>query len=225
MNGRARLLPTREPSDPDGLVLVLHGGAARRESMMVSPTQLSVLRMVPVAQRIARAGSGRLAVHRLLNSSRGWDTGHTPVQDVDWALARLHERHGDLPPVALVGHSLGGRAALLAANRPEVRSVVALNPWVYPSDGDLDATGRRVLIVHGTEDRIAVPERAEAAARRLARTARVGFISVEGARHAMLRDGPRFERYAADFVNATLLGTRPRGPVAEVLDGRDRVEV
>jgi hypothetical protein len=41
----------------------------------------------------------------------------------------------------------------------------------------------------------------------------------------MLRDGPRFERYAADFVNATLLGTRPRGPVAEVLDGRDRVEV
>jgi hypothetical protein len=41
----------------------------------------------------------------------------------------------------------------------------------------------------------------------------------------MLRDGPRFERYAADFVTATLLDSRPSGPVADVLDGRDRVEV
>ena len=93
--------------------------------------------------------------------------------------------------------------------------------WVF----EMELTGRRVLVVHGTEDRIAVPERAEAAARRLARTARVGFISVEGARHAMLRDGSRFERYAADFVTATLLDSRPSGPVADVLDGRDRVEV
>jgi pimeloyl-ACP methyl ester carboxylesterase len=225
VTARARLIPTHEPRDPAGLVLVLHGGAARGEAMMVSPTQLSVLRMVPVAKRLALAGRGRLSVYRLLNSARGWDAKRTPVQDVDWALARLHERFGDLPPVALVGHSLGGRAALLAAARPEVRSVVALNPWVYPSDGDLDATGRRVLVVHGTDDRVALPERAEAAARRLARTARVGFISVEGARHAMLRHGQRFERYAADFVTATLLGDTPRGPVADVLDGRHRVDV
>jgi pimeloyl-ACP methyl ester carboxylesterase len=225
VTARARLITTREPRDPAGLVLVLHGGAARGEAMMVSPTQLSVLRMVPVAKRLALAGRGRLSVYRLLNSSRGWDTAHTPVHDVDWALARLHDRFGDLPPVALVGHSLGGRAAMLAAGRPEVRTVVALNPWVYPSDGDHDATGRRVLVVHGAEDRVALPQRAEAAARRLGRTARVGFISVEGARHAMLRHGSRFERYAAEFVAATLLDARPTGPVAAVLDGTGRVDV
>ena len=62
---------------PRGVVLVLHGGAGRG-SRRVSPAQLSVLRMVPVAGRIARAGTGRLAVYRLLNSHRGWDSRRRP---------------------------------------------------------------------------------------------------------------------------------------------------
>src|SRR4051812_42709123 len=101
---------------------------------MVSPTQLSVLRMIPIARRIARAGRGRLAVFRLLNSHRGWDATHTPVHDARWALDRVAEELGAHLPTCLVGHSLGGRAALLAAARPDVRSVVALAPWVYPTD-------------------------------------------------------------------------------------------
>ena len=48
--------------------------------------------------------------------------------DVAWALERVRGPHGEVP-VALVGHSLGGRAALLAGGAP-VRSAVALNPWV-----------------------------------------------------------------------------------------------
>jgi alpha-beta hydrolase superfamily lysophospholipase len=107
---RARLVPVRTPATPQGVVVVLHGGASRGESAMVSPAQLSVLRMVPVAHRIARAGRSRLAVHRLLNSHRGWDARTTPVMDVAWALERVAEQHADVP-VALVGHSLGGRAA------------------------------------------------------------------------------------------------------------------
>ena len=91
----ARLLTTHLPRDPEGVVLVLHGGAARRHGMRVSPAQLSVLRMVPVAARLAQAGRGRLAVFRLLNSVRGWDTHHTPVDDVTWALGRLREQLGD----------------------------------------------------------------------------------------------------------------------------------
>ena len=63
---------------------------------------------------------------RLLNSSRGWQSGTTPVDDVRWALGRVRERWGSDVPVALVGHSLGGRAALLAATEPQVRSVVAM---------------------------------------------------------------------------------------------------
>lgn len=213
-----RLVPVRTPRDPEGVVLVLHGGASRGEQALVSPTQLSVLRMVPVARRIARAGGRRLAVHRLLNSHRGWDSRTTPVMDVAWALDRLAEEHGDLP-VALVGHSLGGRAALLAGGDPRVRSVVALNPWVTPTDR-ADLRGTQVVVVHGTDDRVALPSRSAELARRLARSTHVGYVSVPGARHAMLRHGRTFETYAAELVTATLLGVPPRSAaVAAVLAG------
>ena len=205
-------------------MLVLHGGASRPGRPEVSPTQLSVLRMVPVAKRLARAGRDRLAVHRLLNSYRGWDSTHTPLDDVAWALARVRDRHGDVP-VGLVGHSLGGRAALLAGGLDGVRSVVALNPWLYASDR-ADLTGRRVLFVHGEEDRVADPRRAVVVARSIARTTEVGFVSVPGGRHAMLRHGAVFERAAAEFTLATLLGEPPGGtdgPVSRVLAGEQWV--
>ncbi|MGI9155165.1 MAG: alpha/beta hydrolase [Marmoricola sp.] len=216
-----RLVPVRLPSDPKGVVLVLHGGASRRGSPMVSPTQLSVLRMVPIARGVARAGRGRLAVFRLLNSARGWDTGHTPVQDARWALDQVRERYGSRP-VCLVGHSLGGRAALLAGGEPGVHSVVALNPWVYASD-DADLSGRQVLVVHGAADRIAPPSRSAQVARRLGRRTRVGYISVPGGKHAMLAHHAQFDRYAAQFATATLLGDEAPGPVGQVLAGEDWV--
>ena len=109
--------------------------------------------------------------------------------------------------------------------RPPVRSVVALNPWVYPSDA-ADLTGRRVLIVHGTDDRIADPRRAMTVARTLSQTAlSLGFVSVEGGKHAMLRRGRVFERAAADFVVATVGGQSVDGPVGQVLAGEDHVSV
>jgi len=49
---RARLVETRSPRDPEGVVLVLHGGAAREGRPMVSPAQLSALRMIRVALRM-----------------------------------------------------------------------------------------------------------------------------------------------------------------------------
>ncbi len=170
---------------------------------MVSPAQLSVLRMIPVARRLRRAGRGRLAVFRLLNSSRGWDTSRTPVDDVAWALDRIESLLPGLP-VALVGHSLGGRAALLAGGRPGVEAVVALNPYVLPGD-DPDLRGRRVLVVHGDSDRIARPEGSAALTRRLATVGDADFVLVEGGRHAMLRHARTFERAAADFVVSSLL--------------------
>lgn len=222
--GVARLVATHVPKDPVAQVVVLHGGAARRHGMRVSPAQLSVLRMIPVARRVAAAGGDRLAVFRLLNSVRGWDTHHTPADDVAWALGELRERFGAGLPTCLVGHSLGGRAAIVAGDLPDVRSVAALAPWVYPTDGDGDLSGRRVMVVHGTEDHVASSTRALAAARNLQRTAQVGFISIEGGRHAMLRHHQCFDGYAASFAAATLLGDSATGPVAEVLEGRFFVE-
>ena len=191
------------PREPAGVALVLHGGAGRPDRPAVSPAQLSVLRMVPVARRLGRAGRGRLAVHRLLNSTRGWDPAHTPVDDVHWALGRLRERYGDRP-VALVGHSLGGRAAILAGGAVPVRSVVALSPWVYPDD-DADLSGRRVLVVHGTDDRVASLQRVRSMVANLRRRTTVELREVPGGRHAMLRHGRAFETAATRFVLETVL--------------------
>ena len=222
----ARLIDTAVPSAPRGIAIVLHGGAARRSPMRVSPTQLSVLRMVPIAGRIARAAKGELAVLRLLNSTRGWDAHHTPVDDVRWALAQVADRFGADLPVGLVGHSLGGRAALLAAAEEPVLSAVALNPWVYPDEGRLDLTGRRVLLVHGDEDRVARPVNSAAVARDLARTAeQVGYVTVEGGKHAMLRRHSVFDGLAADFTATTLLGRRAEGVIARIMDGEEWVHV
>jgi pimeloyl-ACP methyl ester carboxylesterase len=204
MELQPRLVDVRVPDDPAGIVLVMHGGASRRRSMMVSPTQLSVLRMVPIAKRIAHEGGGRLAVFRLLNSVRGWDSSHTPVKDAWWALGEIGERLGAELPACLVGHSLGGRAAVFAAAaKPEVRRVVALAPWFAPADDPGDLGDREVFFVHGSRDRIAVPSRARTVADRIARRGTpVRFELVEGARHAMLRHSSRFTDAAADWATA-----------------------
>ena len=221
---RPRLVATHLPPDPQGLVLVLHGGASRRRITTVSPTQPSVLRMVPISRRIARVGRGRLAVLRLLNSHRGWDEEHSPVHDVAWALGRAREQFGPLPPVALVGHSLGGRAALLAAGAPEVRSVVALAAWLYPQERLPPLHARHILFVHGSRDRVAQRGSAERAARSLADSSQVGFVTVRGASHAMVRRHPIVDGAAADWVATTVLGDRVGGPVARVLSGEPWVE-
>lgn len=220
MDRHPRLIPVRQLPDPDGVVLVLHGGAASSASPSVSQTQLSVVRMIPIARRIARVGRRRLAVYRLLNSSRGWDPARTPVDDARWALGQVHARYGDGVPVALVGHSLGGRAAILASTHPSVASVVALNPWVYPDDGEGDFGGAEFLIVHGDADRIADPGRSASVGRDIARTAPAGYVSVAGGTHAMLRRHGVFSTLAADFTSAVLLGSAPSDIVAGLRGGR-----
>ncbi|MFC6345112.1 alpha/beta hydrolase, partial [Nocardioides hankookensis] len=72
-------------------------------------------------------------------------------------------------------------------------------PWVYPTDR-ADLAGRRVLVVHGTDDRVADPERARVVAEAIGETTDVDFVPVEGGKHAMLSQGAVFERLATDFV-------------------------
>ncbi len=83
----------------------------------------------------------------------------------------------------------------------------------------VDLTGRQVLIVHGDADRVASPTNAAAVARDLARTADVGFVTVEGGSHAMLRHHGVFDGLAADFAATTLLGADPSPTIARVLAG------
>ena len=222
MDLQPRLVTVRSPKQPLGAVVVLHGGGARAEAVPVSATQLSVLRMVPIARRIALTRG--LAVFRLLNSQRGWGAGDTSVGDARWALSQVRERYGDVP-VVLVGHSLGGRAALLASTEPDVVGAVLLNAYLLPGDDAVDPHGRRLLFVHGTDDRVASFARAEAAATRIGRRTDVGFLTVNGGKHAMLRHGPVFEGAAAGFAAGVLRGDEVGGPVGRILAGESPVVV
>jgi dienelactone hydrolase len=187
--------------------------------------------MVPIAKRVARLAAGRLAIFRLINARRGWDAKGTPEYDVRWALEQIATRLDAPLPASLVGHSLGGRAALLCADREELRSVVALAPWVHADDlpsGDVHA---RVLIVHGSRDGVASPERSEALARALATRAAVSYVTVNGGTHGMLRRRELFDGLAAAFAVATLPGARPLdgrpsdGVLGRVLAGESFIEL
>src|SRR6478672_2353285 len=100
MKSRARLIEVIAPDDAVGVALVLHGGAGRG-MRPVSPAQLSVVGVIPNAKSLARAGRGKLAVYRLLNSTRGWNDDHTPIDDAWWALDEIAERRGASAPSVL----------------------------------------------------------------------------------------------------------------------------
>ncbi len=213
------MIDVADPPDPAGVVLVLHGGGSRGVPLAVSPTQLSVLRMIPVARAVARAGHRRLAVLRLLNAFRGWDTDHTPVQDVAWALEQIAQRFGADLPVCLVGHSLGGRAALVSADRPQVHGVVALAPWVYASDVGSGVADTPIVIIHGDQDRVAAPDRSRRVAEGLRRETPVAYVTVRGGKHAMLSHRRAFDGLAARCAAWMLLGKVEDPIVARIAGG------
>ncbi|WP_375476618.1 alpha/beta hydrolase [uncultured Jatrophihabitans sp.] len=196
-----RLIDSATPDSPAGVVLVLHGGGGRGTTP-VSAAQLSVLRMVPIARRIAHAGHGTLAVLRLLNATRG--VGVRPLANVEWALDQLRTRYPGLP-VSLVGHSLGGSVALGAAGHDGVASVVALAPWLGGSEPVAQLRGRATLIAHGTRDRVTSSAASHDLAARARRAgAAVSYVAIERGEHTMLRRMPAFDLLAARFVHATL---------------------
>jgi pimeloyl-ACP methyl ester carboxylesterase len=207
-----RLVPVSTPDTARGVVLVLHGGARKPGRPGVSPT---------------RAGHREWAVFRLLNAQRGWQPGATPVDDARWALRELSARY-DGVPVALVGHSLGGRAAVLTAGAPQVAVAVSLAGWFEPTDR-VDAPAADLLFVHGDADRVASRGTALTVARS-ARARSVEFTTVPGGKHAMLRHGGAFVGPAAEFLRAHLTGapaqtSGPRWSGRDVETGAGRVEL
>ncbi|NBE55713.1 alpha/beta hydrolase [Streptomyces boluensis] len=145
-----------------GVVLLLPGGdevSARRTSPLATAAARAL------GRRLVRAGRTEgLVGHVVHYRQRGWNgTDALLAHDARWAAEEVVRRYGDVP-VCLAGIDMGGRAALHAAGHPAVNSVLALAPWLPEDDMAVapepvkQLGGRRVLIVHGTNDERTDPE-------------------------------------------------------------------
>ncbi|WP_121751269.1 alpha/beta fold hydrolase [Streptomyces sp. E2N166] len=191
----------RRPPVTRGAVLVLHGG--RAESRRAArPWHLAALRMRPFLRALDECtGREDVLLGQVRYRRRGWnDDFADPLCDTWRALDQLRVLVGDVP-VVLLGHSMGGRAALRAAAAGPVRGVVALAPWCPPGEPVAHLAGKKLLILHGSRDRV-TDSRASAAYVRRARAAdaRAGLVIVENGDHAMLRHHGFWHRAATEAV-------------------------
>ncbi|WP_258036848.1 MULTISPECIES: alpha/beta fold hydrolase [unclassified Streptomyces] len=174
------------PDRPNAAVLLLHGG---REDGPEPPTRwnLPARRMRPFASALRRE-LPHAVVARARYRLRGWngpdaDAARDARAAVDW----LAGRFGGLP-VVLVGHSMGGRAALWAGGHPGVRGVVGLAAWCPPDDPVEQLAGRQVVLLHSDRDRMTDPRGSwRCVARARAAGAAACGVRIPGSDHAMLR--------------------------------------
>ncbi len=168
------------------VVLALHGGKA--DSFDVSEaTHLSSRRLNPFIKAVHKAGKqDGVAVWKVRYRYRGWNgENRSPVADAEWALAEVRRVHGDIP-VVLLGHSMGGRTAVHVLGDESVVGMVAFGPWL-PDEPFAQATGKQVLIAHGTLDKWTRPTEALAwaeAARPYA--SQLLYLNVRATGHFML---------------------------------------
>lgn len=198
---RAELSIDDATGETRGVALLLHGGRADSFEA-VRARNLSPARMLPFAQALRNEGGPHgLAVWTLRNRFRGWNgPDMSPVQDARWALAQISLEHPGVP-VFLLGHSMGGLTALCVADDPQVEAVVALAPWLDRSTPVEPVAGRRVLIVHGSEDRWTSPKNSLAYARRAEGVAEsIDYVSLKGAGHFMFRRVRLWNSLANGFV-------------------------
>jgi pimeloyl-ACP methyl ester carboxylesterase len=187
------------------VVLVLPGGKADSFDP-ADVRQLAAVRMAPIARLLSRAaGADGLAVWMVRYRYRGWNGEQmSPVADTRWALDEVRRRHGDVP-VVLVGHSMGGRTAVRAADDPSVRAVLGLAPWLPDGEPVDPVRDRIVLIAHGNIDTVTSPRASRRfAGRAVPVAAQIGFVTVCGDMHAMMFRWRAWHRLSRQFVLGSL---------------------
>lgn len=187
------------PSAP--VALVLPGGKARSTTR---PSMLSFgqLRMRPFANALVD-GLPSVSVGTVQYRHRGWNAPDgDPALDVRAVLDRLA---GDAP-VVLVGHSMGGRAAIAASDHPRVSGIVGMAPWLPESDGVATVTDRTVVLAHGSKDRwVHTQLSADRAERAKGVPERIARFVVPGDNHTMFRHARRWHRLGV-LAGAAVLG-------------------
>lgn len=205
------LLTTADvPGDPRAMVLVLHGGKPRSDRV-IGPTSASWRRAAWLQRAIVpqahEAGVGVwLARYRV----RGWNGGAGPVADARWALEEMRSVHGDVP-VVLLGHSMGARVAVHAADAPSVVGVVGLAPWWSADDPVTTLAGRALRAAHGRRDRItSFRETSRYVDRARSVADSVGLHDMGGLGHYMLAGSRRWHDVALTSVLEVLAARVPR---------------
>ncbi|MFB9466225.1 prolyl oligopeptidase family serine peptidase [Streptomyces cinereospinus] len=212
-----------EPTAVSGVVLLLPGGeavSARRPSPLLAAASVQGL-----GRRLVRAGRAEgLAAHVVHYRYRGWNGSEAHLaRDAAWAADEAVRRYGDVP-VCLAGFDMGGRAALHAGGHEAVSSVLAIAPWL-PED-DVAASpepvkqlvGRRVLVVHGTNDQRTDPELSFRYAARVKKVNRdVCRFEVHSDGHGLRQHRDEVLALAEDFVLGVLFGRGFSRPVEDAL--------
>ena len=172
------------PADAGAVAVVLHGGAVDGREPN-HPWSHNVARLVPFARSL-RAVPGPLAVARLRFRYRGWNGDErAPLVDARWALEQVRAAYPGRP-VAVVGHSMGGRVALHLGDEPDVRLVVALAPWIEPGDTQ-PGPWCRTVVIHGDRDVICGLSRSRRLVEQLQSQGRdATLIRIARSDHAML---------------------------------------
>lgn len=206
-----------------GVVLLLPGGdetSLRRPASMRLPSAVRAL-----GRRLARSGQADgLAAHLVHYRYRGWNGSEAHLaHDATWAADEIVRRYGDVP-VSLVGVDMGARAALRAGGHEAVNSVVAVAPWLpeedvaAPPEPVKQLVGRRVLIVHGTNDEQTDPELSFRLASRAKKANReVCRFEVHSDGHGLHQYRAEVQALTEDFVMGALFGRALSRPVQDAL--------
>ncbi|MGW3949941.1 alpha/beta hydrolase family protein [Streptomyces sp. NPDC004752] len=213
----------QEPTAVSGAVLILPDGeqvSARRP-----PPAWATGFVRALGRTLARAGRGEgLATHAVHYRYRGWNGSEADLaRDASWAVDEVVRRYGDVP-VCLVGVGMGGRAALRAGGHEAVNSLVAIAPWLpeedmgAPSEPVRQLVGRRVLIVHGTNDERSAPELSFRLAGRAKKANRdVCRFEVHSDGHGLHQHRAEVLALTADFAMGALFGHVLSRPVEDAL--------
>lgn len=202
--GRPALLGRPPHGAVRAVVLLLPGGSidSRRPPLRIADLGLLLPRLA-LRHRGEPLG---LAVHLLRYRVRGWNGADADsAADAVRALDQLADRYPGAP-VVLVGNSLGGRAAVVAADHPTVTGVAGIAPWLPAAQQVEPLAGRPLLIVHGAADRSDAPAADSLEFARRARAAGVvtARFLVPGAGHFLLRRGRDWPALVAAFALAAL---------------------
>lgn len=197
------LVPT-PARQPRLLVLVLPGGTDDSHRPF-RPWQGSALRMYPFTASIAARFPRSVRVSQASYQVYGWNGEEASPLPYAWrALDRLSDEYPGVP-VAVIGHSMGGRIGAALAADERVTDLLALAPWWQFADWRLIRDDVRVVAMHGDADTVTYASRtAKGIVELQQRGVDATYIPIPGGGHPMLDNVGRWQGAALDFVAEAL---------------------